>query len=302
MTPEARRAAERSRDGQLGLFSDRSGRASEWTTAARGRPVVWSYGGGAQSAAIAVLVLRGELPRPERIVMADTSREASATWAYLDEVVQPALMAAGLRVEVAPHALATKGLYSTDGKPLMPVYTRGQGGGHRPRGAGDGVGQMRNFCSGEWKRDVVRRYVRRLGYGPAGRSERGPVANWLGISVDEIGRIGTDQREWIKARWPLVFDRPTTREECVALVREFGWSAPPKSSCWCCPYRTDPQWRALRDAWPEDFARAAALEGELRQRDGEVYLHRSGVPLAEAPLGGSADDGAGPCTSGQCWT
>ena len=117
--------------------------------------MVWSYGGGVQSAAIAVLVLRGELPRPERIVMADTSREASATWVYLDAVVQPALAEAGLRVEIAPHELATKGLLSTDGKPLMPVYTRQRPGGR--------VGQMRNFCSGEWKRDVVRRYVRSLG-------------------------------------------------------------------------------------------------------------------------------------------
>ena len=77
-------------------------RGSKWTTAGAGdRLVVWSYGGGTQSAAIAVLVLRGELPRPERIVMADTSREASATWAYLAEVVGPALAEVGLAVEVA---------------------------------------------------------------------------------------------------------------------------------------------------------------------------------------------------------
>ena len=160
-----------------------------WTTEAVDRPVIWSYGGGVQSAAIAVLVLRGELPRPERIVMADTSREASATWAYLDEVVQPALAEAGLRVEIAPHELATKDLLSTDGKPLMPVYTRQA----EDRQRSGRVGQMRNFCSGEWKREVVRRYVRSLGYGPMGRSEQGPVVNWLGISLDEVGRLSGDR-------------------------------------------------------------------------------------------------------------
>lgn len=270
----------------------------KWTTAAVGRPVVWSYGGGVQSAAIAVLVLRGELPRPERIVMADTSREASATWAYLDEVVQPALVEAGLRVEVAPHTLATKDLTSTDGRPLMPVYTR-QAGGRR-------VGQMRNFCSGEWKRDVVRRYVRSLGYGPGGRSEKGPVVNWLGISRDEIGRMGGDRRKWVVTRWPLIFDRPTTRAGCLDLVAEAGWPRPPKSSCWCCPYRSDAQWRELREAWPEDWARAVALEADLREWDSGVYLHRSGVPLGEALLdecqAGSIATGKPPCTSGQCWT
>ena len=128
----------------------------KWTTEAVGRPVIWSYGGGVHSAAIGVLVLRGELPRPERVVMADTSREASATWAYLDEVVQHALMEAGLRVEMAPHSLATKDVLSTDGKPLMPVYTR-QAGDRQRSGR---VGRMRNFCLGKQKRDVVRRYVR----------------------------------------------------------------------------------------------------------------------------------------------
>ena len=96
---------------QLDLFAeddrDIDALRRKWTTAAVGRPVVWSYGGGVQSAAIAVLVLRGELPRPACIVMADTSREASATWAYLDGVVQPALAEVGLRVEIALHELAT---------------------------------------------------------------------------------------------------------------------------------------------------------------------------------------------------
>ena len=74
-------------------------------------PIVWSYGGGTQTAAIAVLVLQGRLPRPDHIIMADTGREATATWDYLDTVVQPALEAEGMRVEVAPHSLASKDLW-----------------------------------------------------------------------------------------------------------------------------------------------------------------------------------------------
>lgn len=272
-------------------------RGRRWTTAGAGeRSVVWSYGGGVQSAAIAVLVLRGELPRPERIVMADTGREASATWAYLGDVVGPALAEAGLEVEVAPHTLATRDLYSSDGKPLMPVYTR------RPGDDGRGpVGQMRNFCSGEWKREVVRRYVRSLGYGPEGRSERGPVVNWLGISRDEVNRLSGDRVQWMTTRWPLLFDRPTTRAGCVRLVEEHGWPRPPKSSCGCCPFRGDRQWRELRDEWPEDWAQAVALEAELRERDPGLFFHRSGVPLAEAALGDGETDEAGlPCQSGFC--
>ena len=168
---------------------------------------------------------------------------------------------------------------------------------------------MRTFCSGEWKREVDRRYVRGLGYGPEGRSERGPVVNWLGISRDEIDRLSGDRVRWMTTRWPLVFDRPTTRAECVRLVEAHGWPRPPKSSCWCCPFRGDRQWRELREAWPEDWARAVALEAELRERDAGLLarrpfgvLHRSGVPLAEAALDGGAQDASGPgCQSGFCF-
>jgi hypothetical protein len=61
------------------MSTSTSEQGRRWTTAGAGdRPVVWSYGGGTQSAAIAVLVLRGESPRPELVVMADTGREVSA--------------------------------------------------------------------------------------------------------------------------------------------------------------------------------------------------------------------------------
>ena len=185
-----------SHEGETEMQEELGGRdltalRERWTAAAVGRPVVWSYGGGVQLAAIAVLVLRGDLPRPEQVVVIDTSCEASATWAYPDGVVQPAVAEVGLRVEIAPHSLVTRGLTSNAGKPMMPVYTRAEGDRQR---AGR-VGQTRNFCSGEWKREVVRRYSRSLGYGPVGRSELGPVVNWLGISRDKVGRMGADRRK-----------------------------------------------------------------------------------------------------------
>jgi len=44
------------------------------------KPGVWSYGGGTQSIAIALLVVMVKLPKPDLIVTADTSFEASETW------------------------------------------------------------------------------------------------------------------------------------------------------------------------------------------------------------------------------
>jgi hypothetical protein len=56
-------------------------------------PVVWSCGGGTQSAAISALIVRGELPKPSAAIIADTGREASETWRYYECTLKPALEA-----------------------------------------------------------------------------------------------------------------------------------------------------------------------------------------------------------------
>lgn len=232
------------------------------------RALVWSYGGGTQSIALALLIAAGRLPRPERIIMADTGREASETWEYTAQYVAPLLATLGLTIEMAGHDLATVDLYSHKGDLLMPAFT-----GHG--------GQLSLFCSKEWKARVVQRYLRALGYGPAR-----PVTMWMGMSLDEIGRLRPGDYDWQDKAYPLVFDVPMTRGECRQLIRDYGWPDPPKSSCWMCPYRRNSQWARLRDAYPADWAAAVAMDTAIRERDAahDVYLHHSGQPLATADL------------------
>lgn len=228
--------------------------------------MIQSYGGGVQSAAIAVLVASGKLPRPERIVMADTGREASLTWKYLRESVQPLLATVGLEVEIAPHSLALVDTHakSGDGRPLFPVFT-------------DSGGRLPNFCSAEWKRDVVRRWLRQEGYGP-GR----PVVQWLGISKDEVHRARPSDLKWSSIEFPLL-DLNLSRADCIALVERAGLPSPPRSSCWMCPFRSDVEWTALRARGDGDWQKAVALDEAIRHDGvaGSLYVHRSAKPLAE---------------------
>ena len=254
------------------------------------RALTWSYGGGTQSVAIAVLVAQGRLPKPECVVIADTGREATETWEYHEAYTASLLASVGVTVEVAPHALATRDLYATDGKTILPMYSA--------------EGALRAFCSGEWKRDVLKRYLRSKGYGPAH-----PVLTWIGMSLDEPERLRQSDTKWQRLHWPLCFDVPMTRAECRALVVAAGLPEPPKSSCWMCPYRGNAQWRRLKERYPEDWARAVALDEEVREGDPQkaLYLHQSRVPLRDADLGEDeavADlplFGAG-CSTGHCWT
>jgi hypothetical protein len=248
------------------------------------RAIIWSYGGGVQSAAIAVLVVQGKLPRPERIVMADTGREATATWDWLDKAIQPMLATVGLRVEIAPHSLASVDLYATNGRPLIPCFSDMKGEGRLP-----------NFCSVEWKRRVVHRWLNAQGYGPAR-----PVVEWLGISTDEVHRAKYSGMEWAEFRYPLLMDVPLRRFECVQLVRDAGIGTPPRSSCWMCPFRSNEEWKSLRNTG--DWQDAVDLDAELRSRgDESLFLHRSCAPLDEARLGEVDEQGTFDfCEEGRC--
>lgn len=238
------------------------------------RSECWSFGGGTQSAAIAVLVKTGKLPQPKHIVIADTGREAQSTWDYMEQVIEPYL---GRKITRAPHDLATVDLYSGNGDLLMPMFTA--------------TGKLPTFCSTEWKRRVVHRSLRQLGVETC--------RLWMGVSVDEIARAKPSGIEWIEHRFPLLMDVPMRRGECVEIVRRAGLPDPPRSSCWCCPHRSDAEWAALP---AEEFQKAVSLEAAIRQRDSNVFLHRARVPLGEVDLAGSKQSSLwGECDA-YCWT
>ena len=251
------------------------------------KPIIFSYGGGTQSAAICVLIGQGLLPRPERIVIADTGREASQTWQYLEDVIQPYLSGVGLRVEIASHDLATVDLYAHNGDLLIPAYTE--------------TGMLPGLCSTEWKKRVISRWLRREGYGPTR-----PVVTWIGISLDEIGRAKPSGVQWQEYQWPLLFDVTMRRDDCKRLVIDAGLPEPPKSSCWMCPYRQDLQWAQLKEHFPADFEKAGDLEKQIRQTDKGLWLTKYRKPLAqieftEAERAPSLFGEHGGCDSGFCW-
>ncbi len=259
------------------------------------KPIIWSYGGGKQSVAIGVLIAAGKLPRPERAVIADTGREATSTWEYLEKYMQPRLNTVGLKVEIIPHSLALNDLYDGKGRVLVPAFTKG------------GIGQMRTFCSGEWKRDVTLRYLRSLNYGP-----KNPIRQWIGFSLDEIGRCKPSKRKWVEIEWPLILGYGFTikRESCVSLILESGLPEPKKSRCKICPFMSNQEWKDQELSYPADHLYAINLDKAITSKDGRggAFLHRSGVPLADAdlsapdpaehPLFGRGED----CKAGVCWT
>jgi hypothetical protein len=161
---------------------------------------VWSCGGGVQSAAIGALIVSGRLPKPDLAVIADTERERSSTWAYFDSVLHPALLAVGVDiVRVRKSDLATVDLWGgeKDDTLLIPAFTQQESGG-----------KFSGYCSNEWKKRVIDRWLRSQGIKCA--------VKWIGISLDEMRRV----RSGKDVRYPLIFDVPMRREGCIKVVRD----------------------------------------------------------------------------------
>lgn len=222
--------------------------------------IFWSFGGGTQTAAIAVLIKQGKLPMPDLIGFADTGREVSETWQYLNSVIRPA----GFDVQIIGHNYATVDLYR-DEELLIPAFTRRNGGN---------IGQMNTFCSNEWKQRVCRRWLRDRGVTDC--------EVWLGISTNEMHRMKDSGLNWYRHYYPLIERFRLSRAQCVALVESFGWPTPPKSRCYMCPMQSSLEWHDLRTNHYDDYLKAIALENKIRDKDQDVYLHHYALPLNKA--------------------
>lgn len=127
---------------------------------------------------------------------------------------------------------------------------------------------------------------------PCPRASTSRVA--IGISTDEVGRARDSDVKYMRNVHPLL-DLKMSRKDCERYLASAGWGVVTKSACIGCPFHGNRKWRELRDESPAEFADAVAFDREIRQGSaralaagqelrGEYFLHRSRVPLGEAPI------------------
>lgn len=159
-------------------------------------------------------------------------------------------------------------------------------------------GLTRRQCTYHYKVQVVEQVIRREIFGLApGRTipSHAKVVQVLGLSCDEPRRIATakarmDASGWAEPSFPLA-DLLMERSDCIGFLRSFGWDAP-RSACVFCPFRRNVEWQELRDGDPEGWARAIQVDRAMRapetacdhNRTRKLYLHKSCLPLEEAPI------------------
>jgi len=259
---------------------------------------VLSYGGGTQSAALALMSAAGQLPKLDAVIFADTHGELPETYIYADYVER--LLGEAeipfIRVSAGSLEQALLSPVRTASNPTPPAHVLNPPGARNEKGR---IGGYR--CSYDYKRRVVTQQVKRL-CGGRGAWKRSDVEQWLGFSVDEVGRCkpaddcrcghrrsrppaekGGESRghrpacdgkgcsctgfdPWQTNVWPLIkdFGLQYRREDTIRWFGANGHPTPPRSACWFCPNSRNPRWAQLKDEHPDLWERACQLDEHIR--------------------------------------
>ena len=230
------------------------------TSAARPRPATeappvraMSFGGGVQSTAMLVLAAEKRIDYALALFcnVGDDS-EHPDTLAYVRDHSQPYAEAHGID-------LVTLRKTKRDGS-LETVYSRVNDANESigiPVRMSSGAPASRH-CTIDFKVRLIAKELKRRG-----ATKDAPATVALGISIDEYHRMRSESgipHEVLD--YPLI-DARISRKDCLRIVRGAGLPAPPKSSCWFCPYHTVAAWSQMREDRPDLFAASVAMERRI---------------------------------------
>ncbi|MFF6888854.1 hypothetical protein ACFY9F_37460 [Streptomyces sp. NPDC012421] len=241
-----------------------------------------------QSSALLALSAEGILPKIDYAIFADTGWEPEAVYRHLDRLEREIAEPAGIPIlRVSSGNIRDDALNPDHRFASMPLYILNKDG--RP-------GMTRRQYTGEYKVKPIKRKIREiLGYPYPAPVPKGVfVEQWIGISTDEFHHAKDADVKYMQNRHPLI-DMGWSRSDCVRHLASLGLADTPKSSRLGCPYHGNSQWRKIRDTSPSEWEDVVEFDAAIRKGNaranatgntllGEAFLHRSRVPLGEAPI------------------
>ena len=274
---------------------------------------VLSLGAGVQSSTILLMSEKGELPRLDLAIFADTGWEPETVYRHLDrlsELTDIPIVRVNAGRNLREQVMSG---YNSSGNDFfdIPAYTAHGGLTVRQ-------------CTTQYKINPIKREIRRRlpDYPPPKRPPAGSVEQWIGISLDEVQRMKPSREQYIVNRWPLI-DLRMTRGDCLLWwERHYPGITPPKSACLGCPFHSTRVWVDLYRKGGREWDETVEVDERLREDDypgrrrldGDklAYLHNSCRPLREVvpelarrqdenpQLPGLAQDGFGNECEGHC--
>ena len=237
-----------------------------------------------------MLAAHGKIgPMPDAAIFADTGAEPEYVYDYLELLedllpfpVYRVQKDEGLKASIMVSTTATEDGKYTGRFAGAPFYTTSD--------SNIGMGMLRRQCTREFKIEPITKKVRELvGLKPRQRAPKDTILaeQWIGISWDEKQRMKDPREKWLRHRWPLI-EMQWTRMQCLDYMQSLNLPLPNKSACTFCPYRTNAEWRDMKENHPEAFADAVEVDEKIRVgvrgTTEHLYVHRSMTPLRNADL------------------
>lgn len=263
---------------------------------------VLSLGAGVQSTTVALLALDGHLPPIQHAIFADTGWEPEAVYQHLARL-RKVLERGGVQVHTVSYGNLRDDALDSNVRVTIPLYSLKQRGDRTQRG------MLGRQCTSNYKLRPIHTKIRellgaRVWIDRSGKRRVGRVTGpwgetyaevYIGISTDEIERIKPSDVRYVKRVDPLVEIVGMSRTDCEEFL-SYRWPEPvPRSSCIGCPFRTNHDWRILRDQYPAEWANAVDFDRRIRdftrtfnpRKDidsAETFLHADRVPLDQADI------------------
>jgi 3'-phosphoadenosine 5'-phosphosulfate sulfotransferase (PAPS reductase)/FAD synthetase len=250
---------------------------------------ILSLGAGVQSSTLALMIEKGEVPMVDAAIFADTMAEPKEVYDHLTWLEKQLSYPI---YKVSGGDLTQDSINNAEGKGRwnfveVPLFTKNNETGKK--------GLLRRQCTSNYKIRPVNKKIRELlGLQKGEKRKQGTnVQLLMGISFDEIIRMKTNQIKWIENVYPLI-DKKIRRKDCQDWFAKHYDKNLPRSACIYCPYKTNTEWKALKNNFPNEWKQAVEFDKKIRtgtKTDDKVYVHKDCVPLNEADLRTNAEKG-----------
>jgi len=249
-----------------------------------------SLGAGVQSTTLLLMMLHDVIEPADHVIFADTGWEPKAVYEHLHRLKQ--LMS---QANMPFHVVSIGNIRQDTLTPnkrvaSMPLFMLSSEGKK---------GMVRRQCTKGYKIEPLLRKQRELvGLAKGERNKHHLATTIIGISFDESERMRDASFPWLRNDYPLI-DRRMTRQDCVDWCLSHGYETPPRSACIGCPFKSDDEWRRLRQETPDEFADAVDFDRQLRNLNNPLsnaitsipYLHRARIPLDQVDLRNASELG-----------
>ena len=243
---------------------------------------VLSLGAGVQSSALALMGEKGEVPKPDCAIFADTQAEPKAVYDWL-EWLQTQL---SYPVHIVSHGdLYQEMMDVAEGTSKykflnVPVFTIT---GERYK-----KGLLKRQCTTHYKVLPVNQKIRQLlGVKPRHKVPKDvKVQLQMGISYDEMVRMKRSRFPYVTNEFPLI-EKQLRRHDCIEWMEKHNYPTPPRSACIFCPYHTNTEWRRVKEnkeEWDKVVKLDHAIRNATKRTKDEVFLHSDRIPIDQVDL------------------